>query len=438
MDPIFLAEIGIVGLIIVIQFGVFFRNLGLIRRLGKLFPEAHQLSLEKNAAPQSSSYASAVIPQLQDNPSFTEAFRDIIQMTNAYLSRNKGSSQGERLQEIAERKSSSIEEAIETNLPLPLYIGLIATFTGVIIGLIKIAFEGVSDSAIQSFIGGVVVGMIGSASGLLLTVRSNGAFKRNKELRDDSIEDYFQFLRTQVFHPESAPVQGSVKDLRESLAAFQDGFAQYQGQMNDSLTETLKLFGELKDVFKQLRSIEQELRGLGGAVQLNDEMIQRQTRYMETYNQKAQEFSRKLAESMGQTDRQIEALVSQNIQSLDKSTKAAYVKMDQYLASLDGGDRQSFVRSLSQDLARIKDDVKTLQEKSVEVNVKLLERLALEENSRMQLSETLKNVNHKLEESQGRNFAGGPAMQAFIYTGIVAFIMGIAGGGYYLFQLFTS
>lgn len=438
MDPVFIAEIGIVGLIIVVQFGVFFRNLGLIRKLGKLFPEAHRLHLKKGGETDAGYSTATTIPQLEDNPSFTEGFRDIIAMTNAYLSRNKGSSQGERLQEIAEHKSESMEEAIETNLPLPLYIGLIATFTGVIIGLIKIAFEGVSDQAIQSFIGGVVVGMIGSASGLLLTVRSNGAFKSNKERRDEGIEGYFQFLRTQVFHPEAAPVQGSIKDLRESLAAFQDGFAQYQGQMNESLGETLRLFGDLKDVFKQLRSMEQELRGLGNAVQLNDEMIQRQARYMETYNQKAQEFSRKLEESMGQTDRQIQALVSQNIQSLDQSTKAAYVKMDQYLASLEGGDRQSFVRSLSQDLARIKDDVKTLQEKSVEVNVKLLERLAHEEESRRQMGETIQQINQQMAAGQKQGVLNSGAGQAFVYTGIVAFLMAIVGGGYYLVQLFTS
>ncbi len=438
MDPIFLAEIGIVGLIIVIQIAVFFRNLGMIRSFGDLFPEAHALDVEEEVRSTAGGLSEASVPQLKIHPSFKEEFRSIVEMTNAYLSRNKGASQGERLQEIAERKSESMEEAIETNLPLPLYIGLLATFTGVIIGLIKIGFEGVSDAAIQSFIGGVVVGMIGSASGLFLTVRSNAAFKRHKEYRDEGLEDYFQFLRTRVFHPESAPVQGSIRDLRESLAAFQDGFAQYQGQMNSSLSKTLQLFGELKEVFQQIRSVEQEIRGLGNAISINDDMIQRQVRYLESYSQKSEEFSRRLGENLQQTERQVEAMVDQNIQNLDQSTKAAYVKMDQYLASIEGGDRKTFARSLSDDLAKVKENLKNLEERSLEINTRLLDRLSAEENNRKELGQTLAQIKQQMDREGGRTALRSPAVQAFIYTGIAAFVLGIGGAALYLVQVFTS
>ena len=117
MDLTFLIEIIVVGLIIVGQFWVFFRNLEATRRLGGLFPSFQQLEVEEESE--------AGFALLKDSKRFSIDFRDIVQMTNDYLMRNKGSSQGERLQEIAERKSDSMEEAIETNLPLPLYIGLL-------------------------------------------------------------------------------------------------------------------------------------------------------------------------------------------------------------------------------------------------------------------------------------------------------------------------
>ena len=81
MDPIFLAEIGIVGLIIVVQFAVFFRNLGSIRKLGKLFPEAHTLAVEETQDTESPVFSQQAIPQLRDHPSFTESFRSIVSMT---------------------------------------------------------------------------------------------------------------------------------------------------------------------------------------------------------------------------------------------------------------------------------------------------------------------------------------------------------------------
>ncbi|MEO0896964.1 MAG: hypothetical protein AAFY71_11230 [Bacteroidota bacterium] len=436
MDLTLLAEIGVVGLIIVLQIVFFIRNLNQSRQLGELFPEGSELDVEENYEVAGSQTANSV-PQVKDNGSFSPAFREIIHMTNSYLSRNRGSSQGERLMEIAERKSSSMEEGVETNLPLPLYIGLLATFTGVIIGLIKIGFEGVSDAAIQSFIGGVVVGMVGSATGLLLTVRSNAAFKKHKEYRDEGMEDYFQFLRTKVFHPEAAPVQGSIRDLRESLAAFQDGFAQYQSQMNDSLANTLDLFKELRGVFSQVKGLQQDLNGISSAVRFNDDMIEKQARYMENYSQKAEEFSLKLGSSIQQADRQLEVMVDQNIQALDQSTKSAYVKMDKYLSSLEGGDPQGFARALSDDLLKIKENIKNIQEKSVEINVQLLERISQEQAARQQMATTMENINRQLSTNGGRALRN-PAVQVFMYSGILAFTLGIVGGAMYLFQTFAG
>ena len=438
MDPILIAEIAIVGLIILGQFYVFVRNLGAISQLRKLFPRSTQLEVTEEAQVDLEYNDTITVPQIKDQPRFSTAFREVIHMTNEYLRRNKGASQGERLQEIAVHKSDSMEEAVETNLPLPLYIGLFATFTGVIIGLIKIAYTGVTDAAIQSFIGGVVIGMIGSAIGLILTVRANHVFKVGKEVRDAGIEEYFQFLRTKVIHPEAAPVQGTVKGLRESLSAFQSGFVQYQGQMNESLTDTLRLFRELKDVFKQIRSLEQEIKGIGSSIRNNDDLLEKQVAYLSSYQQKAESFSLKLGDHFKKVDQQVETLVDQNIQALESSTQTAYLKMDQYLATLEGSDRESMAKALTQDLAKIKDEVQTLQEKSVYINAQLLDRVSQDEQSRKVLSATVNQLNQRLTQldKEGRGFMATPAGQVFIYTGIGAFILGIFGGAMFIMQSF--
>lgn len=436
LDPLLLAEVIIVGLIIVGQVAIFVRNSQAIRRLGKLFPPARLLDVDEEAQVDLQAVDTISVPQLKEQPRFSQGFREIVQMTNDYLRRNKGASQAERLQEIAQRKTDSMEEAIETNLPLPLYIGLLATFTGVIMGLVKIAIVGVTDAAIQGFIGGVVVGMVGSAFGLLLTVRSNQTFRVRKEACDGGLEAYFQFLRTRVVHPEAAPVAGSVRGLRDALTAFQDGFAQYQGQMNESLADTLRLFRELKDVFKQIRSLEQEIRGIGQTVIANDELIDRQVAYLNSYHEKAEAFTRKLGENFQRVDQQVNTLVDQNIKALDDSTKTAYLKMDQYLASLDGGDRQALARSLSEDLSKIKDNVKTLQEKSVHINAQLLQRVNDDTQSRQVLATAVQQMNDRLAQmdKEQRGFLGSAAGQAFVYTGIVAFALGIVSAGIFLVQ----
>ncbi|MFK7923395.1 MAG: hypothetical protein AB8H47_15640 [Bacteroidia bacterium] len=415
MELPLLIEIIIVGLIIVVQFWVFFRNYGAIKRLGELFPQASQLEVNDETVVDLEAADTSTVPQLGDKRSFSSEFRDIVQMTNAYLTRNKGASQGERLQEIAERKSESMESAIETNLPLPLYIGLLATFTGVIIGLIEIARHGVTDAAIQSFIGGVIVGMVGSAIGLALTVRSNYALKIKAEARDEGMENYFQFLRTKVFHPEAAPVQGSIKGLRDSLSAFQSGFAQYQTQMNDSLGETLRMFRELNDAFKQVRSIGQELNGLNTILRNNGDVMEKQAQYFATYQTKADAFTRKLSENLQTVDAKMETTVDQNIKALDQGTQAAFLKMDQYLANLDGKEQQSFANSL---VSNMDQEVK----------------------SRKMLTETVVQLQSKLQEIETKNSSvlGNGVVQIFMYTGIAAFILGISAGALYIINTFAA
>ncbi|MEM7659326.1 MAG: hypothetical protein AAF399_24615, partial [Bacteroidota bacterium] len=326
----------------------------------------------------------------------------------------------------------------ETNLPLPLYIGLLATFTGVIIGLIQIALDGVSDDAIQSFLAGVVVGMIGSAIGLALTVRANAVFKTGKEKRDEGIEDYFHFLRTQVIHPEAAPVSGSVRGLRDSLSAFQNGFAEYQDNMNQSLGETLRMFSELKEVFKQVRSMEQQLSGVDRTIRNNDELLEKQMKSFETYAHKAEALTRKLNASFDNIDSQVQTTVDQQVQALENSTQTAYLKMDQYLASIEGTDRAALAKTMSGDIHQLQQGVKNLDEKSLQINAQLLERLNREEQSHQVLAATVQQLNQRINALQpNESFVNSPAMRAFAYTGIGAFILGIAGGTAFLVQTFV-
>lgn len=415
MELTSLIEIIIVGLIIAIQFWVFFRNVGSIKRLGELFPGGSQLEVNQETVVDIEAADTSTVPQLADKRSFSNEFRDILQMTNAYLTRNKGASQGERLQEIAERKSESMESAIETNLPLPLYLGLFATFTGVIIGLIEIARFGVTDAAIQSFIGGVIIGMLGSAIGLALTVRSNQLLKGSAETRDEGMENYFQFLRTKVIHPEAAPVQGSVKGLRDSLSAFQAGFVQYQTQMNDSLGETLRMFRELNDAFKQVRSVGQELTGLNTILRNNGEVMEKQAQYFATYQQKADAFSRKLSENLQAVDTKLENTVESNLKALDQGTQTAYLKMDDYLAKLDGQEKQSFANSLVQNMSE-------------------------EVKSRQALTQTVQLLQTKLQEMETKNstILSNGVVQFFMYTGIAAFVLGIGSGALYIINTFAG
>ena len=221
MDLIFLLELLIVGLAIAAQFFIFFSNNRAIKQFAQTYPEKPWLTTK--AVPISSADQDLLTSEpetmelIEEQARFHPFFKEIVHTTNSYLEKNKGEANFDILKEMSEIKLDSQEDAIEGNVNLPLYVGLLCTFTGVIIGLVKIAFEGVSDASIGSFIGGVLIGMIGSAMGLLLTVRSNYVFKNARKIRDKREYDYFTFLRTYILPALPKTQNQTLSSLRESF-----------------------------------------------------------------------------------------------------------------------------------------------------------------------------------------------------------------------------
>ena len=444
MDLLFLIELGIVAIIVLVQFFVFFRNISSINELGNIYPDSRSLKSSSTILTQpynGNSGSSSTIDLIEESSNYSSAFREIIQLTNAYLKKNKGEADFEVLKELASHQDESRENAIESNITLPLYIGLLCTFAGVIIGLIKISIVGVSDSAIQSFIGGVLIGMVGSANGLALTVRSNFLFKERKQERDRGKYDYFTFLRAFILPALKKQIETPVSTLRENLQAFNESFVNYQENVSESLQGTLKLFGELKQVFGEIRQIEKGVNGMGHFIQANGGLIEKQVAYIDSYVEKADAFSKKLGVHFQHVDKKMGSLVEQNIASLDKSTKTAYMKMDQYLSSMDNDNSKSFVDSLNQDLGDIRQSVNGVHRKNAEINAKLIEQLSKDTQSNEQLAQKLEMMSKSLEKvasQQDGNFMESVGFKFFVAAGSAAFVLGIVSGVVFLLNTFAG
>lgn len=441
-DPIFLAEIGIVATIIIIQLVVFSRNNATIRLLKKIYPNATALEAKEAALPpedQGGETGSAL--QVVSTKRFSNTFKEVIRTTNAYLRKNRGQADFDILREMAVDKDSAVEHSIDANISLPLYIGLLCTFTGVIIGLVKILMVGVTDGAIQSFVGGVLIGMLGSAVGLALTVRSNSLFKDAKKKRDADRYEYLTFVRGQILpalkeEPEATPQEEeSVEEIREKLAAFHHGFANYQDHMNDSLGETLRLFNELKDVFGRIRQIESGLASVGHVIENNDSMLEKQVAYIDAYAQKAEQFTEILGEHYNQVDSKLNTIVNEGVNKIDTGIQAAYAKMDQYLESLESGENsKEFVDGINQNLTVIRGDLAQLQQRSADINEKILKRLESDGQINLRISQQMEAMNANLkqvildQQKLSKSFINSTGFKVFAISGAIAFILAIGGG----------
>lgn len=170
------------------------------------------------------------------NPSDT--FSKIIKNTNEYLKRNKGAAADfDILKDVSERYSEALDEEVQSTVATPLYIGLLGTFSGVIIGLSSLIWSGLSaedtgaaggsfitDQNIPSFLFGVLIAMAGSFCGLLLTLMGNNALKNARSTRDRLQNEYYTFLQTHLLPKLNSDMAASLGNLKSVLDSFNKDF----------------------------------------------------------------------------------------------------------------------------------------------------------------------------------------------------------------------
>ncbi|WP_207434403.1 hypothetical protein [Sabulibacter ruber] len=161
-------------------------------------------------------------------------FQKIINSTNEYLRLNKGAAADFNiLKDVAERHSDALEAEVQSTIATPLYVGLLGTFSGVIIGLSSLVWAGlgneaddafITDQNIPSFLFGVLIAMAGSFFGLLLTLMGNHALKNARSTRDRLKNEYYTFLQTHLLPKLNSDMAASLGNLKSVLDSFNKDF----------------------------------------------------------------------------------------------------------------------------------------------------------------------------------------------------------------------
>lgn len=203
-------------------------------------------------------------------------FSDMVESINKYLEKNHGVVDFTIIKSIVDRAVESEEEDVSANVSLPLYIGLMGTFLGIVIGLVKIAFfGGVTGPNIDSFLGGVFIAMIASFVGLLLTVVNNsGNYKKAKKDNDSKKNLFFNFLENELLPYSGNSINEVLERFKNNIGDFNVKFGKninlFDEKFSDnirSLKESVNEFTEnidpiienttdQKELLKELRSID--------------------------------------------------------------------------------------------------------------------------------------------------------------------------------------
>jgi biopolymer transport protein ExbB/TolQ len=156
---------------------------------------------------------------------YISEFYNLIESINNYLTKNKGVIDFAVVQSLIERNIKSNEEIASSNVSLPLYIGLMGTFCGIILGLLNIADSGVTDSNINSFIGGVIIAMVASFFGLLFTVINNFWNLKNAKSTVEIRKNVFlNFIQTELLPHLQSNLYQALDILRVNINNFNEKF----------------------------------------------------------------------------------------------------------------------------------------------------------------------------------------------------------------------
>lgn len=218
--------------------------------------------------------------QASDNPVLDKILFSI----NNYLLRNRGgASDFNLIKDIIQRNTDAVEEDINLSIGIPLYLGLMGTMVGIVIGLFNMPdLASVFDTkekdlllneGIGLLIGGVKIAMIASFIGLLLTIINTGWFyKGAKSYCESKKNDFYTFIQIELLPVINQGLSSTFESLQRNLIKFNNEFATNLNGLKgifDSSRNAIKEQKELLDAINNAKVLDMTKHNIAVLKQLD-------------------------------------------------------------------------------------------------------------------------------------------------------------------------
>lgn len=194
-------------------------------------------------------------------------FKVIINSLNNYLIKNNGAvSDFHLMKDIIDRNSDSMEEEIHTLIPVPLYLGLVGTMFGILIGVGFLVFSGgLNDllntsngsgaNGIESLLGGVALAMMSSIVGISLTTYASYIAKDAKIHVEKSKNEFLSWIQGELLPNISNDTSGALVKLTRNLTAFNSTFANNTQELNMTLSNVSSTYHLQAELMKSINQL---------------------------------------------------------------------------------------------------------------------------------------------------------------------------------------
>lgn len=235
----------IVG-IVILQILVFIRNKAKLKLLGNIFPsdnKAYELIKKDGDV--------LVVSSNHRN----EIFTTIRNSLNDYLDKNRGGvSDFHLMKDIVDRNCDAIDEEIQVQIPVPLYMGLMGTMFGILFGVGFLVYNGgLNDllstdggsggsgaKGIEMLLGGVALAMFSSIAGILLTTIGSYIAKKAKSNVAKNKNTFLSWIQAELLPKISNDTSAALVAMTNNLTTFNSTFS----GNTESLRETLENVNE--------------------------------------------------------------------------------------------------------------------------------------------------------------------------------------------------
>ncbi|KAA9338996.1 hypothetical protein [Adhaeribacter soli] len=422
----------------------------------------------------------AVVVDLVEARNASPEFGEIVSDTNEYLENNKGAAADFNiLKDISERYSETLDNEVQAGIATPLYIGLLGTFFGVSIGLFSLLLHDapdtpdtgtssfITDEGIRNFLTGVVIAMVGSFCGLLLTLRGNALLKDARSRRDKLKNSYYTFLQKRLLPKLNSDMAASLGNLKSVLDSFNHDFLEkvanfrpiiasltdnisiqkdfihrldeisftkmaiasitvfekvkeseemfnrflgYQQALNNTLQNGTEMAGKVKEVLQRMTKLEEAFNMVPGYLAKHDEAIMRQVQFFDRHKQELDKIGNRVEQNFDEDASRLKQFMDIRMNQLERDAQNAYERWQEHFNQLNQDNIYQKILDYMQPFGKLNEQQKQLNEqhnalaKTVEItNEKLLQKLDQDAQLQRTLTEQLQITNRILEEATKRN-----------------------------------
>lgn len=179
---------------------------------------------------------------------------------NTYLRKNRGAvSDFNLIKDIVERNCDTLEAEITSQTPLPLYLGLMGTVAGIILGLFTITLSGGFsniEKVIEILMSDVAIAMVASFMGIGFTTLTLWKSKQCKVTVEANKNRFYTWIQTNLLPVISKSAVSAITLLQQNLTRFNDSFTGTVDRLEEKLGDVGDVYESQIEILEKIEAID--------------------------------------------------------------------------------------------------------------------------------------------------------------------------------------